>query len=37
VMLGAFLCYLPLVPVVTRWARVIWIYVDRYFDPDPIT
>ena len=37
VMLGAFFCYLPLVPVVTRWARVIWMYVDRYFDPDPIT
>jgi hypothetical protein len=35
VMLGAFVCYLPLVPAVTRWARVIWMYVDRYFDPDP--
>jgi uncharacterized protein (DUF983 family) len=34
VMLGAFFCYLPLVPLVTRWARVIWIYVDRHFDPD---
>ncbi|HUI58189.1 MAG TPA: DUF983 domain-containing protein [Bryobacteraceae bacterium] len=34
VMLGAFLCYLPLVPAVTRWARVIWMYVDRHFDPD---
>ena len=31
---GAFFCYLPLVPVVTRWARVLWIYVDQHFDPD---
>jgi uncharacterized protein (DUF983 family) len=37
VILGAFFCYLPLAPAVTRWARVIWIYVDRYFDPDPLT
>jgi uncharacterized protein (DUF983 family) len=37
VILGAFFCYLPLVPVVTRWSRVIWIYVDRYFDTDPLT
>jgi uncharacterized protein (DUF983 family) len=29
----AFVAYLPLVPVVTRWARVLWIYVDRHFDP----
>jgi uncharacterized protein (DUF983 family) len=34
VMLSAFLVYLPLVPAVTRWARVIWMYVDRHFDPD---
>jgi uncharacterized protein (DUF983 family) len=34
VMLAAFVCYLPLVPLVTRWARVIWMYVDRHFDPD---
>jgi hypothetical protein len=36
-MLGAFVCYLPLVPAVTRWSRVVWIYVDRHFDPDPPT
>ena len=29
----AFLAYLPLVPVVSRWARVLWMYVDRRFDP----
>ncbi|HYW43295.1 MAG TPA: DUF983 domain-containing protein [Bryobacteraceae bacterium] len=34
VMLCAFVAYLPLVPAVTRWARVIWMYVDRHFDPD---
>jgi hypothetical protein len=34
VMLGTFLAYLPLVPGVTRLARVVWIYVDRHFDPD---
>jgi len=34
VMLGAFFCYLPLVPLVTRYSRVVWMYVDRHFDPD---
>ena len=34
VMLAAFVCYLPLVPAVTRWSRVIWIYVDQHFDPE---
>ena len=34
VMLCAFVGYLPFVPAVTRWARVIWMYVDRHFDPD---
>jgi uncharacterized protein (DUF983 family) len=29
----AFLLYLPMVPVVTRWSRVLWLYVDRHFDP----
>jgi uncharacterized protein (DUF983 family) len=33
VMLGAFVVYLPFVPVVTRYARVVWMYVDRHFDP----
>jgi uncharacterized protein (DUF983 family) len=37
VMLGAFLCYLPLVPAVTRWSRIIFIYVDQHFDPEPPT
>ncbi len=34
VMLSAFLAYLPLVPAVTRWARVLWMYVDQHFDPE---
>jgi uncharacterized protein (DUF983 family) len=34
VILAAFLCYLPAAPVVTRYARVMWIYVDQHFDPE---
>jgi uncharacterized protein (DUF983 family) len=34
VILAAFVAYLPFVPAVTRWARVLWMYVDRHFDPD---
>ncbi|HEY1343307.1 MAG TPA: DUF983 domain-containing protein [Bryobacteraceae bacterium] len=34
VMLGGFAAYLPLAPFVTRLSRVIWMYMDRYFDPD---
>ena len=34
VVVAAFVAYLPLVPLVTRFARVVWIYVDRHFDPD---
>ena len=30
----AFLAYLPLVPFVSRWARVLWMYVDWNFDPE---
>lgn len=32
-MFGAFVGYLPLVPLAVRFSRVIWIYVDRTFDP----
>jgi uncharacterized protein (DUF983 family) len=35
VMLVAFVAYLPLVPPVTRWARVLWLYMDWHFDPLP--
>lgn len=30
---GATIAYLPFVPVVVRLSRVIWIYIDRHFDP----
>jgi hypothetical protein len=33
VMGGALVAWLPFVPAVTRFARVLWIYFDRYFDP----
>ncbi len=29
------LLYLPLSPAVFRYARTIWIHLDREFDPDP--
>jgi hypothetical protein len=31
--MGAFVAYLPAVPFAVRLSRVIWIYVDRTFDP----
>jgi hypothetical protein len=30
---AAFLAYLPFAPVVARFARVVWMYVDQGFDP----
>jgi len=30
---AAFVAYLPCVPVVARFARVVWMYVDQRFDP----
>ena len=30
---GAFVAYLPFVPFVVRFSRVIWIYIDRSVDP----
>jgi uncharacterized protein (DUF983 family) len=33
VMFSAFLAYLPLVPAVSRWSRVLWLYLDQRFDP----
>ena len=32
--LAAFVTFLPAVPLVTRAARVVWIHLDRHFDPD---
>jgi uncharacterized protein (DUF983 family) len=34
VLAAAFVAYLPFVPAVTRFARVLWLYVDRHFDPE---
>ena len=34
VLVAAFVAYLPMVPAVTRFARVLWLYLDRHFDPD---
>ena len=31
----AFLIFLPLVPPITLFARVLWIYLDQTIDPDP--
>jgi len=33
VVLASFMC-LPLVPWIWQYSRVVWIYVDRYFDPE---
>ena len=33
VVLASLLC-VPLIPWVWQYSRVIWIYLDRYFDPD---
>jgi uncharacterized protein (DUF983 family) len=31
--IGAFVAYLPFVPLVVRLSRVMWIYIDRAVDP----
>ncbi len=33
-LLAAFVAYLPFVPMAARISRVIWMYIDRTFDPD---
>jgi uncharacterized protein (DUF983 family) len=33
VLLAAFVAYVPLVPAVSRWARVLWLHLDQHFDP----
>jgi len=30
----AFLIFLPVVPTLTRFGRVLWIYLDRMMDPE---
>ena len=34
VMAATLIAHLPLVPAEMRWARVLWMYLDRHFDPD---
>jgi O-antigen ligase len=33
--LAAWLAFLPLVPLVFRYSRILWIYFDRAIDPEP--
>jgi uncharacterized protein (DUF983 family) len=33
--LAAWVLFLPLVPAVFRYSRVLWIHFDQYFDPAP--
>jgi hypothetical protein len=30
---AAFVAYLPFAPLVARFARIVWMYVDQGFDP----
>ena len=30
---AAFIAYLPFVPWVTRFARIVWMYIDQAVDP----
>jgi hypothetical protein len=32
--LAAFLLFLPIVPALTRFGRVLWIYFDQAIDPE---
>jgi uncharacterized protein (DUF983 family) len=33
VVICTFFAYLPAVPLVVRFSRVVWIHIDRHFDP----
>jgi uncharacterized protein (DUF983 family) len=33
VVICTFFVYLPAVPLVVRFSRVVWIHIDRHFDP----
>ena len=32
-LLGAVIVYLPFVPLMMRFSRVVWMYIDQAFDP----
>jgi hypothetical protein len=34
-MIWAVLIFLPLAPAISLFARVLWIYLDQTFDPEP--
>ena len=36
VLLAVWLLFLPLVPAVFRYSRVLFIHFDRYFDPEGV-
>jgi uncharacterized protein (DUF983 family) len=36
VVLGAFVAYLPAVPVVVRFSRIVWIHIDQWLDPEQV-
>jgi uncharacterized protein (DUF983 family) len=33
-LLAAFVAYMPFVPMAARFSRVVWMFIDRAFDPD---
>jgi uncharacterized protein (DUF983 family) len=33
-LLGAFVAYLPFVPMAARLSRVVWMHIDQSFDPE---
>lgn len=33
-LIGALIAYLPFVPFIIRYSRVLWIHLDQTFDPD---
>ena len=33
VIVAAFVAYLPFVPAMTRFARVLWLHLERHLDP----
>ena len=34
VVLGGFVAYLPFVPAMVRFCRIVWIHVDQWVDPE---
>ena len=34
VVLAAFVAYLPVVPAMVRFSRIVWIHIDQWLDPE---